>query len=296
MRYQFIKAEKAKYSVIILCRVMQVSRSGYYAWDHRPLSKRDEENQNLLEKIEGIYLESRGTYGSPRIHDALKQGGMDISRHRVAWLMRKHGIRSCYGKKRRFPKTTDSHHGYPIAPNRIEQHFCVDAPNQVWVNDITYIPTAEGWLYLAVILDLYARNIVGWAMESHLSHTLATQSLTMAIQKREVIPNGIIHHSDRGVQYAAEEFQKALSKNKILCSMSAKGNCLDNAVAESFFKTLKVELIHRSHFQTRKEAKTAIFEYMEVFYNQKRLHSYLGYKTPAEYESAYFAKLQTTVH
>ena len=296
MRYSFIQTEKAIFPVVVLCRVLRVSRSGFYVWCLREPSDRAVLNQKLLERIRSIHQQSRGTYGSPRVHEGLKREGFSISLNRVARLMRENGIRSCYGKKRRFPKTTDSNHHYPVAENHVARNFVVSAPNQIWVSDITYIPTEEGWLYLAVILDLYARRIVGWSMKPHLGHVLAKEALEMAIEKRRAIPDGIIHHSDRGVQYAAEGFQEVLEEQKIVCSMSRKGNCLDNAVAESFFKTLKVELTHRKRFATHQEAKTAIFEYMEVFYNRERYHSTLDYQTPVEYETKYFNCEQNSVH
>lgn len=296
MRYSFIQTEKAIFPVVVLCRVMRVSRSGFYAWGLRSPSDREVLNQRILERIQEIYQKSRGTYGSPRIQEGLKREGFNVSRHRVARLMRENGIRSCYGRKRRFPKTTDSNHLYPVAENHLERNFIVSAPNQIWVSDITYIPTEEGWLYLAVILDLYARRIIGWSMKPHLQHILAKEALEMAIEKRKAMPHGIIHHSDRGIQYAAEGFQEVLEKHKIVCSMSRRGNCLDNAVAESFFKTLKVECTHRKRFATHQEAKTAIFEYLEVFYNRERYHSTLDYQTPVEYEAKYFNYEQKSVH
>lgn len=296
MRYRFVQAEKVNYPILMICCVMRVSRSGYYQWIDRPVSNREKTNQTLLGRIQEIHQESRGTYGSPRVYESCRQEGCKAGVHRVARLMKVNGIRSCYGKKRRFPVTTNSNHGHAVSPNLLRRDFSATAPNQVWVSDITYIPTGEGWLYLGVVLDLYDRSIVGWAMETHLRHTLATRSLAMAVRNRGGISAGLIHHSDRGIQYAAEGFQDALSANGMLCSMSAKGNCLDNAVAESFFKTLKVELVYRKHFETMEEARTEIFEYVEVFYNQKRLHSYLGYKTPAEYGLAYSVTHQITVH
>jgi len=262
---------------------MKVSKSGFYKWLKNPRSYRQQKDETLLLWIRTAYKESRKTYGSPRIHAALRRLDIKVGKNRVARIMSQNGIMSCYNNKRRHVLTTDSKHVYAVAPNKIKRQFEVSAPNKVWVDDITYIRTGEGWLYLAAILDLYSRKVVGWSMSDSLEHKIVKDALAMAVGKRQVAP-GLIHHSDRGVQYAANGFQDALSDYKIECSMSRKGDCWDNAVMESFFKTLKVELAYRTYFKTRREAKTAIFDYIETFYNSKRLHSYLDYQSPVEYE------------
>jgi putative transposase len=288
MRFQFIAAEKANYPIRMMCRVLEVSKSGFYQWLHGAGSPRSQADNTLFTDIRMIYQESRRTYGSPRVHASLRRSGHTVGKNRVARLMRQGGLRSCYNNKRRYGGTTTSNHLYEVAANTLERQFDVSAPNAVWVSDITYIRTGAGWLYLAAIVDLYSRAVVGWSMSNSLEHGLVKAALGMATQKREVKP-GLLHHSDRGVQYAARGFQEALSGHEMVCSMSRKGDCWDNAVIESFFKTLKVELVHRSDFKTRQEAKAAIFEYIETFYNRQRLHSYLDYQSPAEYEEAYLA-------
>jgi len=258
-----------------------VGSSGFYAWLKRPESPRKQENRRLLMKIKMAYEKSRKTYGSPRIHAELNETGYACSRHRVARLMRQNGIVSKH--KRKFRVTTNSNHSYPIAENLLQRQFDVSEPGQCWVSDITYIPTREGWLYLAATLDLFHRKVIGWAMGRWITRQLAIDALNMGV-KNGCLKSGLIHHSDRGVQYASNEFQALLKTYGIQCSMSRKGDCWDNAVAESFFHTLKVELIHGKIYNTRQEAKTAIFEYIEVFYNRQRRHSYLGYLSPVDYE------------
>jgi len=235
----------------------------------------------LLIEIQAVHQQSRKTYGSPRIHAELNAKGHSCGRHRVARLMRRHGIVSKH--KRKFKVTTNSVHSHPIAENLLQRRFDVSRPGQCWVSDITYIPTREGWLYLAATLDLFHRKVIGWAMDRWITRQLAMDALKMPI-KNEGLKPGLIHHSDRGVQYASKEFQGLLKAHAIQCSMSRKGDCWDNAVAESFFHTLKVELIQGKFYQTRQEAKTAIFEYIEVFYNRQRRHSYLDYLSPVEFE------------
>lgn len=286
MRYCFIEAEKANYPIKLMCKVLMVSTSGYYSWRNRPESNRHVENEALVQKIREIHKESRQTYGSPRIYDRLKAERYMASENRVARLMRQHAIRACY--KRKYVVTTDSQHSYEVAPNLLRREFNVGGPNKVWVSDITYVPTDEGWLYLGATMDLFARRIVGWSMLEQLRSALACGSLDMALSRREV-DGELIHHSDRGIQYASDEYQLKLKAHGIKCSMSRKGDCWDNAPMESFFKTLKVECVYRRRFRTRQEAKTTIFEYIEVFYNRKRHHSYLDYKTPAEYEDVALA-------
>lgn len=282
MRYRFIEAEKANYPVVVLCRVLKVSRSGFYLWSSRGPSRREQANAELLTKVRAIHKQSRGVYGSPRIFKALLAQGMKVSVNRVARLMRANEIRSCH--RRIYRVTTNSKHSYPIAPNLVNRHFEASGPNQLWASDITYIPTGEGWLYLAVVLDLFSRRVIGWSMSERLQSKLTEAALELALSQRQATGN-LLHHSDRGVQYAAKSYQDKLSAYEITCSMSRKGDCWDNAVVESFFKSLKVECVNRYKFRSREEARRVIFDYIEVFYNRQRLHSYLGYRTPAEHEA-----------
>lgn len=267
-----------------MCQVLKVSRSGYYAWLKKPESKRKKRNKELLTEIRKIYKVSRGTYGSPRITRVLKRQGITCGKNRVARLMRDNGIVA--KTKRKFKATTNSKHNYPVAENLLNQNFTTDQPNKVWVADITYIPTDEGWLYLAAIEDLYQRKIVGWAMDSTMTRQLTLNALRQAVWRHRPSA-GLIHHSDRGSQYASYEYQQAIKDYEMIPSMSRKGNCYDNACMESFFGTLKRELIYGYRFKTRAEARQAIFEYIEVFYNRIRLHSALGYMSPVEFEQAF---------
>jgi transposase InsO family protein len=267
-----------------MCGALQVSRSGFYDWAKRDPSKRTQEEQRLRVEIRSIHRRSRRSYGSPRVHRELRRRGIGCSRKRTERLMREDGIRA--KKKRRFRVTTDSNHSRPVAPNLLQRRFAVKAGtglDRVWVSDITYLPTREGWLYLAVVLDLASRRVVGWAMKDSLETALAADALTMALGSRRPTP-GLLHHSDRGVQYASEAYQAILVQHGITCSMSRKGNCYDNAVAESFFASLEWELIEDSDWHTHEEARRAVFDYIEVWYNRQRLHSSLGYRSPAEYE------------
>ena len=263
-----------------MCRVLEVSRSAYYAWVHREPSGRRQRNVRLLVEMKEIYRQSRRTYGSPRIHRELGARGIGCSVNHVAKLMRENGIRA--ESPRRFRVTTDSAHSHPVAENVLNRDFSIGEVNQVWVSDITYIGTREGWLYLAVVLDLGNREAVGWSMSNRVTSGLTREALGMAIGRRDPSA-GLLHHSDRGSQYAAEDYQRVLGRYGIRCSMSRRGNCWDNAVMESFWATLKKDLVYRSDFRTREEAHRAIFEYMEVFYNRQRRHSALGYVSPAEY-------------
>ncbi len=265
-----------------MCRVLEVSRSGFYAWLERPESERANSDKALFEKIETIYTENRGVYGSPRIHRVLIKQGDRCGKNRVARIMKEQGIRA-KGKRKFKPQTTDSKHSLPIAKNLIKQDFSAAGPNQLWLADITYIATDKGWMYLAAIIDAYSRMIIGWAMADHMRKELALEALEMAVQSRGVT-EGLIHHSDRGSQYASNAYQEELSRLGILCSMSGVGNCYDNAMMESLFHTLKVECVHGENFETRSEAKSVIFEYIECFYNRQRIHSSLGYKTPTQFE------------
>jgi putative transposase len=282
MRYRFVRNHRSQFRVSMMCRVLEVSRSGYYAWRNRPTSSRETENTALAEKIKSIHRKSRKTYGSPRIHRRLTSEGFCCSRGRVARLMRKHGIRA--KSKRKFIVTTDSKHDFEVAENVLARQFDVDSPNRAWVSDITYIPTREGWLYLATILDLYSRKIVGWSMDSSASRRIVLGALEMAVVSRKPAA-GLIHHSDRGSQYASNDYRKALAEHGMLCSMSRKGDCWDNAVMESFYRTLKNELVHQRDYATREQARREIFEYVEMFYNRQRIHSYLGYMSPVDYEA-----------
>jgi putative transposase len=280
-----IDVEKGSFPVALMCDALGVSRSGYYAWCGRGPSERAVENAELEGEILDIFEASRRTYGSPRVHAELRVRGFAINRKRVERQMREMGLAG--RRKPRFQRTTDSNHAQPIAPNILERNFEVHEPDTAWVADVTYIWTAEGWVYLAVILDLFSRRIIGWSMADHMRVELVLTALEAALGQR--IPNdGMVFHSDRGSQYAANEYRAALNAAGITCSMSRRGNCWDNAVAESFFATLKTEFVHEQTFTSRDSAMTAIAEWIEVFYNRQRRHSTLGYCTPAEFERQYY--------
>ena len=281
MRYRFIEAEKANFPVRWLCWVLQASRSGFYGWRTRPLSARAREVLRLQVKIRVIHRASRRTYGSPRIVNALRDAGEPCGKHRVARIMRQAGIRA--KTVRKFKATTNSKHNHPVAMNLLAQDFTAIQVNQQWVSDITYIPTQEGWLYLAVVLDLYSRAIVGWAMNQRMTAQLVRDALIMALWRRGTV-KGLLLHSDRGCQYAAGDYQRLLRDHGIVCSMSRQANCYDNAAMESFFGTLKQELIHHERYPTRAAAKASIFEYIEVFYNRQRQHSAINYQAPMVFE------------
>jgi len=282
VKYQFIAAHREEFEIRVMCRVLTVSRSGYYAWLKRPTSSREMADQALSQYIKEIHQQSRQTYGSPRIQAELAENGVNCGHKRVARLMRDEELFAKQSRKFRVT-TTDSAHNYPVAPNLLDQDFSASRPNEKWLTDITYIPTAEGWLYLAVVLDLYSRRIVGWAMSDSLERHLVIAALQMAIKMRQP-PPGLLHHSDRGSQYASEAYQALLTQYQMRCSMSRTGNCYDNAPIESFFGTLKTELVHHCQYQTKAEAKTDIFEYIEVFYNRFRRHSALYYQSPVNFE------------
>jgi putative transposase len=285
MKHVTIEAHRWQFSVTLMCRVLDVSRAGFYAGRKRTASARQERDEELRRQIHIVHQRSRRTYGSPRVHAELQAEGERCGRKRVARLMRQEGLRVKVRRRLR-PTTTDSKHPHPVAENVLARRFAVtkiEAANRVWAGDITYVPTREGWLYLAVIMDLASRRIVGWSMKATLDASLAIDALQMALVERRP-GRGLLHHSDRGVQYAASEFQRLLLYKGIVASMSRKGNCYDNAVVESFFATMEWELIERSDWQTRNEARLAIFEYIECWYNQKRRHSSLGYLSPMEYE------------
>jgi transposase InsO family protein len=282
MRFRFIEQHARAYPVRLMCRVLQVSPSGYYAWRSRPESARAKANRRLLQEVQSLHARHQGRYGSPRMHAALRAEGYRVSRGRVERLMRRHGIRALAHRRFR-PTTTDSRHQLPTAPNLLQQKFTASVPNRVWLADITYIPTGEGWLYLAAVLDLATRKVVGWAMRDHLRTELTLGALIMAAQRQR--PGaGLIHHSDRGSQYAAEAYSRQLALMKAKPSMSRTGCCYDNAPMESFFHSLKVELVHQRSWTTREEARRDLFGYIEVYYNRQRIHSALGYLTPEQAE------------
>jgi len=283
VRFGFIQTEKATYPVRVLCRTLKVSASGFYAWCRRGLSDRAQEDAALKVEIRAAHSASGKTYGSPRILEDLKADGRHVGRKRVARLMREEGIEG--QRKRRFRTTTDSRHSHPVAANHLDRSFTASAADKIWVSDITYIWTREGWMYLAAILDLFSRRVVGWSMDSRIDQTLALDALGMALRTRQP-ESGLLHHSDRGVQYAGTAYQERLREAGIVCSMSRKGDCWDNAVAESFFSTLKAELVHRTDYISRIQAKASVFEYIEAFYNPRRRHSALGYVSPVEHETA----------
>jgi len=267
--------------VSVLCRVMLVSRGAYYAWLKRPISPRAQANQVLTEQIQTVFAESKQTYGSPRIFEELKEQAIACSEKRVARLMRAANLKAVLAK--RFVVTTDSNHALPVAQNLLDRQFEVEHPNRVWTADISYVWTSDGWLYLAVVLDLFSRRIVGWAMGTTLERSLVLSALEMALLGRQPA-SGLLCHSDRGSQYASLDYQKALSDAGIVCSMSRRGNCWDNAPTESFFATLKRELVHRTRFTSHSEARGAIFAWIATWYNRKRRHSSLGYLSPEAFE------------
>jgi putative transposase len=281
MRYKFIEAHTQEYPICLMCQVLDVSVSGYYAWRKRPMSHRAKSNQLLLQQIKGSHQGSYGTYGSPRVHADLVSQGLGCGRHRVARLMRQHGIRG--KQRRRHRRTTVRNLADPVAPNLLLRQFHAPAPNRKWVADLSYIPTQEGDLYLATVMDLYSRKIVGWAMRDHLKTELPLAALTMALAQRQP-PSGLLHHSDRGSQYTSALYQSVLDDYECQPSMSRVGNCLDNAAMESFFGTLKSELTDHRRYRTRAEAKSDIFLYIEGFYNRRRRHSTLGYLSPEQFE------------
>jgi putative transposase len=281
MKYPFISAHRKIFRVGLMCSILDISRSGYYIWLRRPESLRKKENSKLAARIKVIHGQKRKIYGSPRIHKELNEDGVVCSRNRVARIMKQEGVRAVVPRK--YKATTDSKHNFPVAPNLLKQDFNIKEPNKVWLADITYIPTFEGWLYLAAVMDLGCRRIKGWSMSNRLTKELALDALRMAICNHPKT-TGIIHHSDRGSQYASLDYQKLLKDKALICSMSRKGNCWDNAPMESFFHTLKTEWVYGLKYNTRQQAKASIFEYIEIFYNRQRRHSSLQYMNPCQYE------------
>lgn len=281
MKYTIINANEAFFKVQRMCQALDVSRSGYYDWRSREDSNHAKEDNMLAAEINAIFEHEKQRPGSPRITRRLRAAGRNVGKNRVAKIMRAHGWRAKGSRK--FKATTNSNHSLPVAPNLLQQNFEATYPNQKWVTDLTYIWTAEGWLYLAVVLDLYSRMVVGWAMSERMTAPIVCNALEMAVWRRKM-PIGVIVHSDRGVQYCSREYQSLLKKYGLICSMSKKGDCFDNSAMESWNGSLKVEAIHGECFQTRDEAKKHVFDYIEVYYNRQRLHSKLGYVCPASFE------------
>ena len=286
MSFSLIDAKKADVPIATACAVLNVSESGYYAWRSRDASPRQRRDMILLAHIRAQFATSNETYGSPRMHVELTEDGLTVGRHRVARIMRENAMQA--RQKTRYKKTTDSDHGGPVATNVLQQNFAADGPDQKWGVDISYVWTAEGWLYLAIVLDLFSRRIVGWAISDRMKRSLAMDALKRAITLRDPKP-GLIHHSDRGSQYCSDDYRKLVRANRFVASMSGRGNCFDNAMVETVFKTLKAELIWRTTFNSRRQAINAIGEYIEGFYNPRRRHSSLGYVSPAQFETAFHA-------
>ena len=284
MKFAFVAAHSAEFAVAVMCATLEVSESGYYAWRRRPPSARAQADTALTAKIQMAFIAGRGVYGSPRVHAALRRQGVRCGRKRVAQLMRAQGLRAARPRRPK-PRTTDSQHSQPIAPNLLGRDFTAEAPNQKWVADITGIPTQRGWLYLAGILDVYSRRLIGYAMDAHRDEQLVETALEMALlQRRPRI--GLLHHSDRGSQYTSQGYRGLLEGHGIRMSMSGKGEPYDNALMESFFSRLKAECVDRQEFQTPDQARACVFEYLEVFYNRQRLHSALSYQSPMVFEQS----------
>jgi transposase InsO family protein len=289
MRYQFIQQHQGQFRMSILLRMMGVCASAFYGWQKRPVSQRHQQKELLVARIRELFHQSKGRYGSPRIHRDLQALGIRCSQKRVARLMREQNL--VVRKSRKFVATTDSGHALPVAQNLLNRRYqvkVVSGLNRAWAGDITYIPTAQGWLYVAVVLDLKSRKVIGWSMKDSLEQTLVHEALQMAVGQRlsAEAPAALLFHSDRGSQYAAHDFQELLQEQGIVCSMSRRGNCWDNAPVESFFATLKKEEVHRQGYLTYAQAKASLFYYIEVFYNRKRRHSALGYISPYDYEES----------
>jgi putative transposase len=281
MSFRLVDEAKKEFPVHRLCRVLGISQSGYFAWKGRPACRRQHEDMVLLAHVRSAFALSNGTYGSPRMTRELHDDGLTVGRRRTARLMRENGLRA--RQKRRFKRTTDSHHAWPVAPNLLDQDFTAAGPNEKWGADISYIWTKQGWLYLAVVIDLFARRVVGWSTNDRLHRNLALAALRKAVVMRRPAA-GLIHHSDRGSQYCSMDYQAELDALGILISMSGRGNCFDNAMVETFFKTLKSELVWRTVFETRADATAAIGRYIDGFYNPIRRHSALDFTSPAQFE------------
>jgi putative transposase len=290
VKYACIDRQRCRYSVHMMCRLLGVSRSGYYAAKIRPESKRSKQDRALMKDIKRIHAQSKGVYGSPRVRAELQSEGLRVGRHKVAKLMRLERLRGC--PKRRYRVTTQRDPRHRVAKNLLSQNFSTAKPNQCWAADITYITTNQGWLYLAVVIDLYSRKIVGWSMSRWMSRRIVINALQMAIDARQPTSK-LIHHSDRGAQYTSDDFRDELVRHNIECSMSGTGNCYDNAVAESFFGLLKRERVNRTRYRTREETRADIFDYIEVFYNRKRRHGYLGNISPVGFEKQSMGSLET---
>ncbi len=286
MKYMFINKYSSEFAVKKMCRVLEVSRSGYYGWRKQTESKRHNENEKVLMDIKESHKESKGVYGSPRITEDLREKGYRCGKNRIARIMRENGIVA--KTKRKYKATTNAKHNLPVAPNLLNQSFTASGPNKVWVSDITYIPTIEGWLYLVVIIDVFSRQVVGWGMSARLTADFVISALYQAVGRRGPSPE-CIFHSDRGVQYACKDFRDVLEQYSFHQSMSRSGNCYDNALAEIFFHTLKTEHVYFNRYTTRAEARQSIFEYIEMFYNRQRRHSALGYQSPVSFELETFA-------
>jgi transposase InsO family protein len=284
VKFAFIEEHLVDFPTRLCCGVLEVSDSGYYAWLKREPGARSKRREELAGKIRLAHQDNRGVYGSPRVFHVLKTQGETACENTVAKLMKELGIRA-KSKKKFTPRTTDSRHGNPVAKNLLDRQFTADSPDRKWTVDITYIPTGEGWLYLAGVLDLFSRRIVGWSMADHMETHLVADALKMAVAGRSPGAD-LLHHSDRGAQYASDDYLHLLQTHDILPSMSGKGDCWDNAPTESFWATLKTELVHHEQYATRAAARASIFEYIEVFYNRKRLHSSLGYLSPEAFEAS----------
>jgi putative transposase len=282
VKFVLVEAEKANYPIGVLCEVLGVSRSGFYAWQKRPPSTRAKADAQLAVQVAATHEKSGKRYGSPRVHRKLRKAGIRVGKKRVERLMRERGLVG--RQKRRFRRTTDSNHGHPVAPNVLARDFAPRGSNQAWAGDVTYIATAEGWLYLAVLLDLYSRRVVGWALSATNDTLLALTALRRAVAARHLVPPGLIHHTDRGSPYASDAYRAALASFGMVASMSRTGDCWDNAVAESFFATLRAELVDHETYPTKTSAESAVGRYIECFYNVERLHSHLDYVSPIEFE------------
>lgn len=287
MKFAFISEQKVAFSIVSLCRVLDVSSSGYHAWNGRPVASHAERDAILDGHVRAAYAASKGRYGSPRVHAELRARGEHVGRKRVARLMKRAGLAG--RKRRRFQATTDSKHAFPIAPNVLERDFTATEPNRTWVTDITFVWTQEGWLYLAVILDLFSRRVVGWATSANVDRHLALTALADALEARRPRP-GLVHHSDRGSTYASGDYRRVLDAHRIECSMSRKGDCWDNSVAESFFASLKREVDEIDRFESRAQATVIIRDYIDRFYNLQRRHSTIGYSSPVEFELMHYTR------